>query len=189
MTEVTEATIKDAKKKNTIPKPKLPPDITLIPTIGNMSWELSEINNLVEVVGLLELSEPLKAFGPWPEMVRLTFLNKCWSIAPKEIVTEDGPMMVLTPLLLKEEMLLNQIILTQLQMATPANLLLLLSAFLATISSMFIMKALILLPTASTTTDPMSFTFMSTTTGVITLTESLMIPTAQPLLITMPLSM
>merc|ERR1711971_509169 len=157
-------------KKNTIPKPKLPPDITLIPTIGSMSWELSEINNLVEVVGLLELSEPLKAFGPWPETERSTFLNKCWSIVPKEIV-------------------LNPIILTQLQMATPANLLLLLSPFLATISSMFIMKALILLPTASTTTDPMSFTFMSMTTGVITLPESSMIPTVPPLLITTLLSM
>merc|ERR1711935_111688 len=122
MTEVTEATIKDAKKKNTIPKPKLDPKITLIPTIGNMSWVLSEISNLVEVAGLSELSEPLKAFGPLPEMVRLTFLNKCWSIAPKEIVMEDGPMMLLIPLSAKE-FLRNPIILTQLQVV-PANLLL-----------------------------------------------------------------
>merc|ERR1719193_216698 len=54
---------------------------------------------------------------------------------------------------------------------------------------MSIMKALTLLPTVFTTTDPTLFTFMSMITGVITLTESLMIPTVQPLLITMLLSM
>merc|ERR1711988_530457 len=131
----------------------------------------------------------LKVFGPWPEMTKLTSLNKCWLIVLKEIVMEDGPMMVLIPLSGKEEIALKLIIPTMPPMATPANLSLLLSVFLATISSMFIMKALILLLIVFTTMDLMPFTYMSMTTGVIITMESLKIPTAPTLLITMPLSM
>merc|ERR1719462_365988 len=54
---------------------------------------------------------------------------------------------------------------------------------------MSIMKALTLLPTVFITMDPTLFTFTSMITGVITLTESLTIPTVQPLLTTMLLSM
>merc|ERR1712038_2130665 len=97
--------------------------------------------------------------------------------------------MVLIPLSGKEEIALKLIIPTMPPMATPANLSLLLSAFLATISSMFIMKALILLLIVFTTMDLMPFTYMSTITGVIITTESSKIPTAPTLLITMPLSM
>merc|ERR1711926_20767 len=159
------------------------------PTIGNMLWELSEINNLVEVAGLLHQLDPLKVFGPWPETTKLTSLNKCWLIVLKEIAMEDGPMMVLIPLSGKEEIALKLIIPTMPPMVTPANLSLLLSAFLAIISSMFIMKALILLLIVFTTMDLMPFMYMSTTTGVIITTESSKIPTAPTLLITMPLSM
>merc|ERR1712156_852800 len=148
-----------------------------------------EINNLVEVAGLLHLLDLLKVFGPWLETTKLISLNKCWLIVLKEIVMEDGPMMVLIPLSGKEEIALKLIIPTMPPMATPANLSLLLSAFLATISSMFIMKALIPLLIVFTTMDLMPFTYMSTTTGVIITTESLKIPTAPTLLITMPLSM
>merc|ERR1712193_176163 len=97
--------------------------------------------------------------------------------------------MVLIPLSGKEEIALKLIIHTMPPMATPANLSLLLSAFLATISSMFIMKALIPLLIVFTTMDLMPFTYMSTTTGVIITTESLKILIAPTLLITMPLSM
>merc|ERR1712241_749034 len=178
---------KDAKK-NTMPKLSLQQDITQTPTIGNMLWELSEINNLVEVAGLLHLLDQLKVFGLWPETTKLTSLNKCWLIVLKEIAMEDGPMMVLIPLSGKEEIALKLIIPTMPPMATPANLSLLLSVFLATISSMFIMKALIPLLIVFTTMDLMLFMYMSTTTGVIITTESLKIPTAPTLLITMPLS-
>merc|ERR1711973_1039164 len=120
---------------------------------------------------------------------KLTSLNKCWLIVLKETVMEDGPMMVSIPLSGKEEIALKLIIPTMPPMATPANLSLLLSVFLATISSMFTMKALIPLLIVFTTMDLMPFMYMSTTTGVIITTESLKIPTAPTLLITMLLSM
>ena len=93
-----------------MPKLSLQQDITQTPTIGNMLWELSEINNLVEVAGLLHLLDPLKVFGLWLETTKLTSLNKCWLIVLKEIVMVDGPMMVLIPLSGKEEIALKLII-------------------------------------------------------------------------------
>merc|ERR1712080_685123 len=74
-------------------------------------------------------------------------------------------------------------------MVTPANLVLLPLPSPATISSMFIMRAPILLLIACTTMDHMQFTFTSTITGVIIQTESSMIPTVPQLPITMLLSM
>merc|ERR1719367_1274371 len=86
-------------------------------------------------------------------------------------------MMLSIPLFAKEALVWNQIIPTMLLMDIPANLVLLLSPFLATISLTFIMRVPILLLIASTTMDHIQFMFTSMITGVIIQTESLMIPT------------
>merc|ERR1712008_574403 len=90
--------------------------------IGPMPWEPSKIKVNAEVVGLLELLEPLRLNGQWLEIPLLSYLNKCWWIAVWEIATVDGQIELMTQSLVKEAIVLNQTILTKLAMVPTARL-------------------------------------------------------------------
>jgi hypothetical protein len=81
-----------------------------------MLWDTSKIKVNAEVVGLLELLEPLRLNGQLLEIPLLSSLNKCWWIAVWEIATVDGQIELMTPSSVKEAIVLNQTILTKLAM-------------------------------------------------------------------------